>query len=258
MKNQYFGDINDYRKYGLLRTLRDETGLRLGVWWMLTPDDGREDGRFVAYLSDPHRWRSFDPPLFDLLAAAVPAERRVSVIAESGLLGDALFVDAVVPDNLSARTSSFALVHEHLRAAELLFVDPDNGLEIPSCPPGRKDSSKYVRLRELAAIYTRGQSIVVYQHLRREERRAFISRTSAALRAATGALEVFCFRTSHVAFFLVAHATHALLLKAATRHVREVWGDQIRPWPDLDVGKTVAEDERMSSWYRRATRPRSF
>jgi len=33
MKNQYFGDINDYRKYGLLRTL---TGgqIKTAVCWM--------------------------------------------------------------------------------------------------------------------------------------------------------------------------------------------------------------------------------
>jgi hypothetical protein len=40
MKNQYFGDINDYRKYGLLRILSDEGSMRTGVCWMLTRDDG--------------------------------------------------------------------------------------------------------------------------------------------------------------------------------------------------------------------------
>jgi hypothetical protein len=40
MKNQYFGDINNYRKYGLLRAVIHATRLRLLVAWMLTPDDG--------------------------------------------------------------------------------------------------------------------------------------------------------------------------------------------------------------------------
>ena len=40
MKNQYFGDINDYRKYGLLRLIAKKTGLKIGICWMLTPDDG--------------------------------------------------------------------------------------------------------------------------------------------------------------------------------------------------------------------------
>jgi hypothetical protein len=38
MKNQYFGDINDYRKYGLLRALQSTGDGSLLVTWMLTPD----------------------------------------------------------------------------------------------------------------------------------------------------------------------------------------------------------------------------
>ena len=41
MKNQYLGDINDYRKQGLLRLLSGMGELKTGVCWMLTPDDGR-------------------------------------------------------------------------------------------------------------------------------------------------------------------------------------------------------------------------
>jgi hypothetical protein len=44
MKNQYFGDINDYHKYGLLRQLGKGGQLTTAVCWMLTPDDGRSDG----------------------------------------------------------------------------------------------------------------------------------------------------------------------------------------------------------------------
>jgi hypothetical protein len=46
MKNQYFGDVNDYRKYGLLRALQSTWNGSLLVAWMLTPDDGGRDGRF--------------------------------------------------------------------------------------------------------------------------------------------------------------------------------------------------------------------
>ena len=235
MKDQYFGDVNDYRKYGLLRALRDGAGLRLGVWWMLTPGDGRADGKFIAYLGAAHRWREFDPPLFDALASAVPTQRRVSVIEESGLLGDTLFAGMIVPDDLPARDSSFASAQDHLRPAELVFVDPDNGLEIPSCPPGRRGSSKYLLRRELAEIFALGQSVLVYQHFRREERLAFIERMAATLRAVTGASAISCFRTSHVAFFLVAQPEHEARLRVATTQVVDAWGDQIQLWSDGDV-----------------------
>jgi hypothetical protein len=48
MKHQYFGDINDYRKYGLLRALQSSSLGGLLVAWMLTPDDGGPDGRSFA------------------------------------------------------------------------------------------------------------------------------------------------------------------------------------------------------------------
>ncbi|HUW95833.1 MAG TPA: hypothetical protein VMW58_08590 [Anaerolineae bacterium] len=38
MKNQYFGDINDYRKYGLLRILTNLGEIKTAVCWVRTPD----------------------------------------------------------------------------------------------------------------------------------------------------------------------------------------------------------------------------
>jgi len=39
MKNQYFGDINDYRKYGLLRGLSNKGEISTLVCWMLTENE---------------------------------------------------------------------------------------------------------------------------------------------------------------------------------------------------------------------------
>jgi hypothetical protein len=35
VKNQYFGDVNDYRKYGLLRVLTNGGEIKTFVCWML-------------------------------------------------------------------------------------------------------------------------------------------------------------------------------------------------------------------------------
>jgi hypothetical protein len=55
MKNQYFADVNDYFKYGLLRCFA-HAEFRLGVCWMLTPDDRGPDGRKTKYLSQRQTW----------------------------------------------------------------------------------------------------------------------------------------------------------------------------------------------------------
>jgi hypothetical protein len=88
MKDQYFGDINDYRKYGLLRTIMTVTKLRLLVAWMLTPDDDRNDGNLVSYLDDPCRWEDRDPILFRKLRALLANEVdcEVGLIEKSDLL----------------------------------------------------------------------------------------------------------------------------------------------------------------------------
>ena len=67
VKDQYFGDVNDYRKYGILRGLIEGSQLRLGVCWLRTVNDGRQDGEFRQYLQRPERWRHHDPELYDAL-----------------------------------------------------------------------------------------------------------------------------------------------------------------------------------------------
>ena len=95
MKNQYFGDIIDYRKYGLLRVL-NVAGLSVGVCWMLTADDDRLDGLKTSYLQNPHRWRHYDPPLFDFLKAALNDYRRSVVEFEKSRLLDGLFSSSIL------------------------------------------------------------------------------------------------------------------------------------------------------------------
>jgi hypothetical protein len=73
MKNQYVGDINDYRKYGLIRALSASGKLSTAVCWMLTGDDGRRDGEKTAYLGQPGKYRDHDPDLFDRLREQVQA-----------------------------------------------------------------------------------------------------------------------------------------------------------------------------------------
>jgi hypothetical protein len=88
MKNQYFRDINDYRKYGLLRILQSKGNGRLLIAWMLPPDDGSRDGGFRSYLHDPGTWMCYDPQLFtDLAGLLRPVSiPEVALIERSALL----------------------------------------------------------------------------------------------------------------------------------------------------------------------------
>ena len=48
MKNQYVGDIGDYGKYSLLRAFLN-AGIKVGINWYLTDNDGSTDGKFKRY-----------------------------------------------------------------------------------------------------------------------------------------------------------------------------------------------------------------
>jgi hypothetical protein len=231
MKNQYFGDINDYRKYGLLRVLQAQGTLRLLVAWMLTPDDGSSDGGRRGYLRDPDRWRGCDPPLFDGLAALLPpgAAPAVALVERSGLLPGAAYYSAVVPDGRRDRNRWREGLLAAARDADLVFLDPDNGLEVPSKPIGRAGSSKYAAWQELQNLWHAGCSLLVYQHYRRERREPFAGRLMRELGRCTGARGVEAFRTPHVLFLLAVQDRHAVQLRRAVPVIARRWNGQFQP-----------------------------
>ena len=109
MKNQYFGDINDYRKYGLLRLLTGQGEISSAICWMLTPDDGRSDGHFTEYLGRPEKWRRYDPDLFDKLRELVILRevRNVTLAEEAGILHSACFYNEILHDDRENRSRYF-------------------------------------------------------------------------------------------------------------------------------------------------------
>src|SRR5258707_11225880 len=116
MKDQYFGDINDFRKYGLLRLLCVSDRLRLGVCWILTDTDSRTDGKLLNYLHQPKKYRHRDPELFDWL----------------------LFESGILADHKDQRSAYFSKCATCFAGCDLVFFDPDNGLEIKSTQLGHK------------------------------------------------------------------------------------------------------------------------
>lgn len=229
MKNQYFGDINDYRKYGLLRALQSHGDGSLLVAWMLTLDDGGRDGSFRSYLEAPETWSKYDPDLFaglaDLLRSA--SQPSVSLIERSELLPRTRYHAAVVPDGRLERNAWRNDLLRRAAGVDLVFLDPDNGIEVTSKPVGRKSSSKYVTWQEVQGLWDGGCSLLIYQHFRREKRDAFAQRLVSQLRERTRACFTEAFRTPHVLFLLVAQDRHAGQVRSAVELLSGRWRGQI-------------------------------
>ena len=79
MKNQYFGDVGDYGKYGLLKFL-GERDVKIAVNWYLTKDDENKsgDGGFIDYLKEKNeqKYLKYDPDLFATLKEMVLPEPK--------------------------------------------------------------------------------------------------------------------------------------------------------------------------------------
>ena len=171
MKNQYFGDIGDYGKYGLLRFLAGN-GISIAVNWYLTKDDESNDGSIRGYLAKEKN-RLYDPDLFDVLKRMCAQNRKdVCDFAALGMIPGARYFGKTVEPVLSILTFSekrAAREKWHLEAlagcdgAELVFLDPDNGLRVGR-PTAKKDAMKFVYSAEAADYYERGQDVVYYCH----------------------------------------------------------------------------------------------
>jgi hypothetical protein len=210
LKDQYFGDVNDYRKYGLLRGLAGGGGCGIAVCWMLTGNDGRGDGNRRGYLGQPDRWQGFDRDLFAALRAC--RRRSVGEAERRGIVPGAAYFGRRLTDAPDERARYFAEFLRAARGRDLVFFDPDNGLEVDSVPRGRKGSGKYLYRDELARTFAAGHSVLVYQHYPRVERRPYARRLAGEVGAVTGAAATWTFSTPSVLFLLAAQARHRELL----------------------------------------------
>ena len=235
MKNQYFGDINDYRKYGLLRCLAGR--IDLVVSWMLTPDDDGNDGSLTSYLDSSARWEHFDPPLYRALRDARAANRLDVAVAEAmNLLPGSRFIQTLL-DSPTARPRWLECTLAAAGPTTLTFLDPDNGIEVKSVSSGSSKANKYVFWDELEAIWKTGSSILVYQHFPRENRRRFVTRIADRLAVRLAGATVTPISAARLAFFAVAQHGHRELVQMGVVEAAVRWQNQLQVWPSTDKSR---------------------
>jgi hypothetical protein len=187
MQDRYAGDVGDFGKFGLLRylcgvTAQDEH-LRLkkpGVIWYKTSPGPREnqklDGGFIRYLekSDENdlRFRACDQHLYDALKKMVfqDQNRSIKALEDAHLLPGAVYWSKDENVRHGKKTSTclradwFQTAFEATAECDLVFLDPDNGIECTNLRPTQGKSRKYVFRCEVGKLIARGQSVVVYHH----------------------------------------------------------------------------------------------
>jgi hypothetical protein len=228
MKNQYFGDVKDYFKYGLLRCCA-ESGFRVGVCWMLTPDDNGKDGRKIEFLSAPHDWRHHDPSLFDQLKKAVVQERVRDTRRVHELIPQSRFWSELVPEVVEARKKWLAACLGAFEDTSLWFFDPDNGLETSSVSHLRRRSIKHVFWDEVGAAWANGHSLLIFQHFAREDHGVHTQRLVEEMTRHLPNAAVVPLRTGQVLYLLASRPEHSTQTTAVLRLLQAHWGSRLVP-----------------------------
>ena len=167
MKNQWFGDIHDFRKYGLLRFLSSTQQFqRLMVAWMLTPplpDD--PCGKYRGFVNRPRQWQECDPELFNILRDfnRNSKQRNVKQAFELNILSRKAFCSLGDSDEdyLSKRRNEYFSKLEN-SICDLIFLDADNGLQVKSM--SKKKKPQYILYKEVKSLYAAGKCVLIYQH----------------------------------------------------------------------------------------------
>jgi hypothetical protein len=227
MKNQYFADINDYLKYGILRAIANSK-LKICLCWMLNEDDRRRDGGKIQYTQEPDKWRMYDPVLFDVMKWSIKKNKRsIDVAEKKSLIPNATYHPTLLTDDRDEREQYFKELTDISAASDLIFFDADNGMEVKSVKKGNKNSSKYLYWDEVER-FTDTHSILIFQYFPRKPREKFIEETNQRLKAVSSLASVMALITAHVGFFLVLHPLHERRLKEACREGIKNWDPHIR------------------------------
>ena len=223
MRDNFFGDIGDFGKYGLLRALsglvpQRSKRLALGINWYFFPDTG------VNYLDDS-TLRERDPALFSALYDAMKASRRnVASVGSMGLFDpDTIYFDAPVPARLDQRQVWITEASEKMQRCKLICLDPDSGLTTGNMGSA-KISSKHVYCDELMPFIARRQAVVVYHHMPRKSPVEEAALRVRALREELGISRAWALMHTSRLYFVLPGSHESLLRSRLDQFLAGPWG----------------------------------
>lgn len=226
MQQRQFGNIGDFIKIAFLRNIAQ--GRRLAVCWYLTEQKKETtlEEKHFDYLNRPGEFRHFSPEVFDALKAIVAGRgaqpNGLCALEKSGLLEGALFHRTEVPRRTLHRHVWMEGLVQSVGKADLVFLDPDNGIQ------GRRLTPKHVALREVAALRRPDRALVTVQ---RQSGRQLEAKYIAEQLQSIGCerLALIRFRLVASRYFIVADCD-ASLSERIFAFARK-WGDWVKTYP---------------------------
>ena len=231
-------DANNFSKLGLLRALQS-AGFSIGLNWYLTPDETHNsDGRHVDYLRQ-EEYRRCDEELWLSLKAIVDGKsREVRYMENDGILKATFFSDRLdfrgksKRERIARREEWFGDSLGVLTGKDIVCVDPDNGLVVPSAM-GRPKENEYVLPEELASYYVQGSTVIYYQHKARRKDPVYVDQLVELLRredlpGASGMVLKFE-KVSQRYYMFIIQAVHKQAVEKAVKDMlSSAWGKHFR------------------------------
>jgi len=184
MQNRYAGDIGDYSKFVLMKHLFGDKDI--GIVWYLYPDESHNnDGLHKEY----EKYGLKDEELSEILKnVANSKNRNINILMES-LYEKGYFDRNKIKEfknvvgtgetpaqRRQKRNEWMKGAKSAIEGCSVVFVDPDNGLQVKSYGKGSKKGGKYIYFDEAREFFDDAKVLIIYQHFPRQKHDEYIKK----------------------------------------------------------------------------------
>ena len=190
MQDRYAGDIGDYGKIALLKALYEQ-GFSIGINWYKTDflnaeknSDGtfkKNDGKYQI----PENLYQCDPELAMKLSEIYCSKKRsIDALEKADLIPEAIYYNKSI--TIAERNNWHQKALKKLKPADIVFLDPDNGLLVKSVTKSSQRSVKYTFYEEVRDYLAQGQSVLVYNHRCRKPEEQYFQEICERVQSSAG------------------------------------------------------------------------
>lgn len=183
MQERYAGDVGDFGKFKLLRHLFNTANYKIGVIWYHFPDEfHNNDGGHTDYVYK-ESFQDSDIDLCERLRIVLDGERTIDSLEDGGILpNNTVYFSALLnfhnkytshnkrdrENRKSERENWLEMAIRCVSDCNVIFLDPDNGLEIASCARiSQMRAGKFAYYSEIDRLMKGKRACVIYHHLNR-------------------------------------------------------------------------------------------
>jgi hypothetical protein len=240
MQDRYIGDVGDFGKYLLLNDIYNisKGSIRLGINWFYVSgkNEGEtEGGKPVTtvtpvfnYLSDKNKYSNkyctCFPELYRQLKNIVDNDRRnIKEIENNSVLpiGTVFYSKPLpLPYLLGARENWLDESLTNLKNTDIIFLDPDNGIQTEKVKKTQSKANKYVFKDEIKQYYDSDKSLIIYNHKDHKPRDEYNTKISGIRNYLNILNDIQVIRFKRVSvrdfIFLIQKDHHSLIEKTIT------------------------------------------